>query len=148
MGIKALHQHLRGDNNTKYFQTMAGPLLDQMIIDPFACLMLTRLLTPRKLLLCLLDFEKAYDKVKCQLSLEDMWGLKIMKWIILVFLVVGLCVIDRFEKRLAMWKGKLLSSGGRLPLITFLLNQDGTWQQLLKNKYLGSKSHTQVSHEY
>jgi hypothetical protein len=131
------------------------------------------------------------------------------------------CVIGRFEKRLAMWKGKLLSSGGRLVLINSvlsslpifmmsffevpigvlkkldaifyrfywkngqfkkkyrlakwniicqpkevgglgvanlainyicllnkwlfkLLNQDGTWQQLLKNKYLGSKSHTQV----
>ena len=131
------------------------------------------------------------------------------------------CVIDRFEKRLAMWKGKLLSSGGRLVLINSvlsslpifmmsffevpigvlkkldairsrfywqngqfkkkyrlakwniicqpkevgglgvanlatknicllskwlfkLLNQDGTWQQLLKNKYLGSKSLTQA----
>ncbi|KAL5659081.1 hypothetical protein ACJX0J_032244 [Zea mays] len=52
-----------------------------------------------------------------QLSLEDMWGLK------------AKCVIDRFEKRLAM---------------RLLLNQDGTWQQLLKNKYLGSKSLTQA----
>ncbi|KAL5678506.1 hypothetical protein ACJX0J_014637, partial [Zea mays] len=52
-----------------------------------------------------------------QLSLEDMWGLK------------AKCVIDRFEKRLAM---------------RLLVNQDGTWQQLLKNKYLGSKSLTQA----
>ena len=32
------------------------------------------------------------------------------------------CVIDRFEKRLAMWKGKLLSSGGRLVLINSVLD--------------------------
>jgi hypothetical protein len=32
------------------------------------------------------------------------------------------CVIDRFEKRLSTWKGKLLSSGGRLVLINSVLS--------------------------
>jgi hypothetical protein len=32
------------------------------------------------------------------------------------------CVIDSFEKRLATWKGKLLSSGGRLVLIISVLS--------------------------
>ncbi|KAL5672670.1 hypothetical protein ACJX0J_016976, partial [Zea mays] len=68
-------------------------------------------------------------------------------------------------KRLSNWKGKFLSSGGRLMLINSvlsslpismiffwqgghhnkkyrllcLLNEDGLWQQILKNKYLGTK---------
>ncbi|KAL5664053.1 hypothetical protein ACJX0J_024161 [Zea mays] len=101
------------DNNTKYFhlEDNDGTRIEE-IIGPFACLMLTRLLIPRKLLLCLTIHEihrKKMNGVKCQLSLEDMWGLK----------------------RLVAWG-------------TFLLNQDGTWQQLLKNKYLGSKSLTQA----
>ncbi|WVZ90646.1 hypothetical protein U9M48_036930, partial [Paspalum notatum var. saurae] len=75
---------------------------------------------------------------------------------------------ERFEKRLIGWKGKLLSVGGRLVLINSVLsslpirglgiidlevhnkcllskwvfklaNEDGIWQNLLRNKYLKSK---------
>ncbi|KAL5667706.1 hypothetical protein ACJX0J_019927, partial [Zea mays] len=35
-------------------------------------------------------------------------------------------------------------NGDMWGLKRLLLNQDGTWQQLLKNKYLGSKSLTQA----
>ncbi|WVZ81596.1 hypothetical protein U9M48_028951 [Paspalum notatum var. saurae] len=47
---------------------------------------------------------------------------------------------ERFEKRLIGWKGELLSNKCLLSKWLFkLANEDGIWQNLLRNKYLKSK---------
>ncbi|KAL5652276.1 hypothetical protein ACJX0J_037734, partial [Zea mays] len=101
-----------------------------------------------------LDFNKAYDKIKwdflrqsCQFTgvvphLESLWYCGKMP---LLGLRKYLCLLIQF-----FWQGGQHKNKYRLGWLTslsrtFLLNEDGIWQQILKNKYLGTKALTHVS---